>query len=128
MSPRVWSWLGVGVITLAALLGILLLDRLESYEEVRELGAAPEARRNPYLAAELFLAGQQRKVRQASGLEVLDELSPRGQTLLMLGDRTRMTPGQARTLQHWADRRGQLPLVAQRIWDEAEGKCGDPLS
>lgn len=127
MSPRIWSWLGIGVITLAALLGILLLDRLESYEEVRELGASPEARRNPYLAAELFLAGQQRKVRQASGLEVLDELPTRGQTLLMLGDRTRMTPGQARKVLNWAERGGHLLFVAEEIWDEAEGKSGDLL-
>ncbi|WP_410129723.1 hypothetical protein, partial [Klebsiella pneumoniae] len=40
------------------LLPVGLTSRLQPYTETIDLGPSPEARRNPYLAAELFLRKQ----------------------------------------------------------------------
>ena len=88
------------LLLLAGLLAIFLASRLQPYTETIDLGPSPEARRNPYLAAELFLRKQGVTVSRADGLEVLKELPPSGHTLLLLGSRSGMTPGQARRLLH----------------------------
>lgn len=64
---------------------------------------------------------------RADGLEVLKELPPSGHTLLLLGSRSGMTPGQARRLLQWSEQGGHLVLIAERLWDEDEKKSGDLL-
>jgi hypothetical protein len=127
MSRRLQLLLGGAVLVVLALLGSYLLNRLEPYEESIEHGPAPEAQANPYLAAEHFLRKQGLQVARADGLEVLQSLPSAGQTLLLLGDRKRMTPKQAERLLTWAAKGGHLLFVAERLWDEEEGKSGDLL-
>ena len=127
MSRRL-QWLGGTLLVLAlGLLGLYLLSRVVPYEETVEHGPAPEVRANPYLAAEHFLRRQGLQVRRADGLEVLPSLPSAGQTLLLLGDRQRMTPRQAERLLEWAAKGGHLLFVAERLWDEEDGESGDLL-
>ncbi|MBS7661860.1 DUF4350 domain-containing protein [Pseudomonas lalucatii] len=127
MSRRRQFLLGA-VLTLAVgLLGLYLLARLEPYQHTLEHGPAPEARANPYLAAEHFLRRQGLQVRRADGLQQLAELPSAGQTLLLLGDRQHMSPAQAERLLDWAAQGGHLLFVAERLWDEDEGASGDLL-
>ena len=100
MSRRARFLLLAVLLLLAGLLAIFLASRLQPYTETIDLGPSPEARRNPYLAAELFLRKQGVTVSRADGLEVLKELPPSGHTLLLLGSRSGLTPGQARRLHH----------------------------
>ncbi|MGB4073502.1 DUF4350 domain-containing protein [Pseudomonas sp.] len=109
------------------LLGVYILNKLEPYEETLEHGPAPEAQANPYLAAEHFLRKQGLQVQRADGLDVMKNLPSAGQTLLLLGDRNRMTPKQAERLLAWTAKGGHLLFVAERLWDEEEGKSGDLL-
>ncbi|WP_417775410.1 DUF4350 domain-containing protein [Stutzerimonas xanthomarina] len=112
------------------LLGLLLLFALSKatpYEETIEHGPAPEVRSNPYLAAERFLIDQGRAVDHADGLGGLAESKNNQQVLLLLGERSTMTPGQAERLLHWVDQGGHLVFVAERIWDEKNGSSGDLL-
>ncbi|MGH8354072.1 MAG: DUF4350 domain-containing protein [Pseudomonas sp.] len=127
MSRRAAFYLGTGLVLLLGLLGIYLLGQLQPYQETLKHGPAPEVQGNPYLAAEHFLRRQQLSVRRADGLEVLPSLPSQGQTLLLLGDRKRMTPRQAERLLDWAAKGGHLLFVAERLWDEDQGASGDPL-
>ena len=127
MNRRLQFLLGAGLLLVVGLLGIYLLGKLTPYEETLEHGPAPEARANPYLAAEYFLRKQGLQVQRADGLEVMKDLPSAGQTLLLLGDRNRMTPKQAERLLAWTAKGGHLLFVAERLWDEEEGKSGDLL-
>lgn len=127
MSRRLQFALGASLLLAFALFGIYLLSTLTPYQETIEHGPTPEARANPYLAAEQFLRKQGLKVQRAEGLAALKDLPSAGQTLLLLGDRSRMTPKQAERLLAWAAKGGHLLFVAERLWDEQDGKSGDLL-
>ena len=127
MNRRIQFFLGAGLLLVLGLLGIYLLGKLTPYQETLEHGPAPEARANPYLAAEHFLRKQGLQVQRADVLEVMKDLPSAGQTLLLLGDRNRMTPKQAERLLAWTAKGGHLLFVAERLWDEEEGKSGDLL-
>ncbi len=127
MTRRTQLLLGVALLLALGWLGSYLLGRLEPYEETLSHGPAPEAQANPYLAAEHFLRLQGLQVQRADGLEVLHGLPSAGQTLLLLADRTRMTPKQAERLLAWTAKGGHLLFVAERLWDEEDGKSGDLL-
>lgn len=127
MNRRIQFFLGAGLLLVLGLLGIYLLGKLTPYQETLKHGPDPEARANPYLAAEHFLRKQGLQVQRADGLEVIKDLPSAGQTLLLLGDRNRMTPKQAERLLAWTAKGGHLLFVAERLWDEEEGKSGDLL-
>jgi hypothetical protein len=119
--------LGAALCLALGLLGVYLLGRLEPYQETLEHGPAPEARANPYLAAEHFLRRQGLQVQRADSLQQLSSLPGAGQTLLLLGDRQRMTPRQTDRLLEWAAKGGHLLFVAERLWNEETGASGDLL-
>jgi hypothetical protein len=127
MSLRPRVLIGAGLALLLGLLAIYLAGRLQPYPETVEHGPAPEVQGNPYLAAEHFLRKRGLQVARAEGLEVLDTLPSPGQTLLLLGNRARMTPRQADRLLEWANKGGHLLFVAERVYDEEDGKSGDLL-
>ncbi|MGE4408515.1 DUF4350 domain-containing protein [Pseudomonas sp.] len=112
---------------LMASLGYWLAGKLHPYEDIVDHGPAPEARANPYLAAELFLRGLGLQVAHHEGLAGLEALPSHGQTLLLLGDRSQLSPRQSDRLLQWAAAGGHLVFVAERLWDEEAGKSGDLL-
>lgn len=97
------------------------------YDEVVDRGPSPEALANPYLAAEHFLRQQGVAVEHANSLERLTTLPGKGNSLLLLGERSNMSPRQVEQLLSWAKSGGHLLLVAEALWDEATGKSGDLL-
>ena len=127
MSRCTLFYLGAALLLVFGLLGIYLLSNLSSYTETVKHGPAPEARANPYLAAEQFLQQRGLQVQRADGLDVLKQLPSVGQTLLLLGDRNSMTPKQAERVLAWTAKGGHLLFVAERLWDEDEGSSGDLL-
>lgn len=127
MKRRISLLIGAGLLLALGLLGIYLLGTLTTYQETLDHGPSPEAQANPYLAAEQFLRQQGLQVQRADGLETLKNLPSTGQTLLLFGDRSRMTPKQAERLLDWAAKGGHLLFVAERLWNEKEGKSGDLL-
>ena len=127
MTRRLQFILGAGLLLVLGLLGIYLLGKLTPYQETVEHGPAPEAQANPYLAAEQFLRTQGLQVQRADGLSLINDLPSVGQTLLLFGDRSHMTPKQSERLLAWAAKGGHLLFVAERLWDEKQGKSGDLL-
>ena len=58
MSRRALFILGCGLLLGGGLLVIYLLQQLHPYDKLVNHGPSPEARANPYLAAELFTASR----------------------------------------------------------------------
>ncbi|EQM70728.1 DUF4350 domain-containing protein [Pseudomonas tohonis] len=127
MSRRGGFIFGALLFLLLGLFLIWLLNKIEPYQETIAHGASPEARSNIYLAAESYLRKQGLTVAHADGLEVLNDLPAAGHTLLLLADRSRMTPRQADRVLDWAAKGGHLLFVAEALYDEDDGKSGDLL-
>jgi len=120
-------WIAALLACLLGAGGLYVWHKAIPYEEVVDRGPSPEALANPYLAAEDFLRRQGLAVTQANGLERLADLPAPGHSLLLLGERGNMTPGQVEQLLAWAKAGGHLLLVAEALWDEETGKSGDLL-
>lgn len=118
---------GLLIAGLLAALAVYLYQQATPYQEVIDHGPSPEARANPYLAAEHFLRQQGLTVTHANSLDILPYLEPHQQSLLLLGDRANMTPRQADQLLNWTRAGGRLLFVAEALWDEKTGKSGDLL-
>lgn len=127
MSRRLGFSLSMILLLVTGLLGSYLLGKLEPYQEEIKHGPAPEARQNPYLAAEHFLRRQGVSVTHSESLNPTGTLPAPGHTLMLLADRSDMTPRQAERLLQWTANGGHLVLVAERLWDEDEGQSGDLL-
>ncbi len=97
------------------------------YDVVVDRGPAPQALANPYLAAEHFLRQQGLSVEHANSLAHLDTLASKGNSLLLLGERSNLSPRQVGQLLDWAKSGGHLLVVAEALWDEESGKSGDLL-
>lgn len=124
---RPFLWIGLLLMGLLGAGSYFLWSRMVPYDEVIDHGPSPEARANPYLAAEHFLRQHGLSVQHAKGLERLETLPAKGSSLLLLGERSNMSPRQAEQLLAWAKAGGHLLLVAEALWDDESGKSGDLL-
>ena len=124
---RPFLWIGLLLLGLLGVGSYFLWSNAIPYDEVIDHGPSPEARANPYLAAEHFLRQHGLSVQHANGLERLATLPATGNSLLLLGERSNMSPRQVEQLLAWAKAGGHLLLVAEALWDEESGKSGDLL-
>ena len=120
-------WVGLLLACLLGAGGYYAWSKAIPYDEVVDRGPSPEALANPYLAAEHFLRQQGLTVDQANRLERLMPLPGKGNSLLLLGERSNMSPRQVEQLLAWAKSGGHLLLVAEALWDEDTGRSGDLL-
>ena len=120
-------WVGLLLACLLGAGGFYAWSKAIPYEEVVDRGPSPEALANPYLAAEHFLRLQGLAVERANDLERLASLPAKGNSLLLLGERSNMSPRQVGQLLDWAKSGGHLLVVAEALWDEETGKSGDLL-
>ena len=97
---------------LVAALSVYLYLKATPYQSEIDHGPSPEAKANPYLAAELFLRKQGLSVDHANGLDILPSLDPHQHSLLLLGDRYNMTPRQVDQVMNWTRAGGRLLFVA----------------
>ncbi|NWD84436.1 DUF4350 domain-containing protein [Pseudomonas reactans] len=120
-------WVGLLLACVFGAGGVYVWTKAIPYDEVVDRGPSPEALANPYLAAEHFLRQQGVTVEHANSLERLTTLPGKGNSLLLLGERSNMSPRQVEQLLSWAKSGGHLLLVAEALWDEETGKSGDLL-
>ncbi|RAI72242.1 DUF4350 domain-containing protein [Pseudomonas fluorescens] len=118
---------GALIAVLVAALGVYLYLRATPYQSEIDHGPSPEAKANPYLAAELFLRQQGLSVNHANGLDILPSLDPHQHSLLLLGDRYNMSPRQVDQVMNWTRAGGRLLFVAEALWDEKLGRSNDLL-
>lgn len=127
MNRRAGLLVGAGVAALLCVLGLYLFLKAVPYQETIDHGPSPEAQANPYLAAEHFLRRQGINVEHANNLDVLPNLEPDQRSLLLLGERTHMTPREVDQLMNWAQAGGRLLFVAEALWDNSTASSGDLL-
>ena len=127
MTRRAQGWVAVLVLVLIAIISVPLLQRLEHYQEVINQGPSPEARANPYLAAETFLRQRSIPVNAIETLRGLPDSGPQTQTLMLLDSRENMTPADVERVLTWTRAGGRLLFVAEQLWDEKKGRSGDLL-
>lgn len=127
MNQRWGLMIGVLGAVLLSALGAYLYSKATPYQIEIDHGPSPQARNNPYLAAELFLRDQGLNVDHANGLDILPSLDPRQHSLLLLGDRYNMTPRQIDQVMNWTRAGGRLLFVAESLWDEKLGQSNDLL-
>lgn len=120
-------WMGLLLACLVGAGAFYTWHKAIPYQQVVDRGPSPQARANPFLAAEHFLRQQGLVVEHAKRLQQLVELPSDGNSLLLLGDRRNMTPHQVDQLLNWAKSGGHLLVVAEALWDEEAGKSGDLL-
>lgn len=118
---------GSAAVLVLGLLAAYLYAHLERRTETLDHGPSPEARADDYLAAERFLRQQELVVERRQDLRLPESQPARGHTLLLLADRSEMTPAQAERLLAWAARGGHLIFVAEQLWNEEQGRSGDLL-
>ncbi|WLH83675.1 DUF4350 domain-containing protein [Pseudomonas sp. FP2338] len=124
---RPMLWIGLLLACLLGAGGLYAWHKAIPYDEIVDRGPSPQAIANPYLAAEYFLRQQGLAVEHANSLEHLADQPAKGRSLVLLGERSNMTPRQAEQLLDWAKSGGHLLLVAEALWDEEAGKSGDLL-
>lgn len=117
----------IGAVILFIVLLALAASQIRPYQELVEKGPTQQAHDNPYLAAERFLAAQGRTVTRSEGIAGPIHQPATDRILLLLGDRTEMSPSQSARLLDWVADGGHLVFVAERLWDEHTGKSGDLL-
>ncbi|MVW88285.1 DUF4350 domain-containing protein [Pseudomonas sp. PB101] len=127
MSRRRGAFAIALIAVLVAALSVYLYLKATPYQAEIDHGPSPEARANPYLAAELFLRKQGLSVDHANSLDILPSLDPHQHSLLLLGDRYNMTPRQIDQLMNWTRAGGRLLFVAESLWDEKLGHSNDLL-
>lgn len=127
MNRRWGAITGVLIAVLLAALSVYLYLKATPYQTDIDHGPAPEARANPYLAAELFLRKQGLSVDHANGLDILPSLDPHQHSLLLLAERYNMTPRQIDQVMNWTRAGGRLLFVAEALWDEKRGHSNDLL-
>lgn len=123
LRGRWYAAIGLAILLLGGLI-IYLSGKLQPYETTIEHGPAPEVHQYPYLAAQLFLANQGRTVTRSEGFV---GVPAKGEVLLLLGERSAMTPLQAKRILRWVEDGGHLVFVAERLWDEHSARSGDLL-
>lgn len=124
---RLLMWAGILLVCLLAAAGFYAWSKATPYDEVIDRGPSPEAQANPYLAAEHFLRKQGLPVDHAFGLDRLADLPSEHHSLLLLTERSNMSPRQVEQLLDWTRSGGHLLVVAEALWDEETGKSGDLL-
>lgn len=126
MTRRIWLIIALVAGVLVAG-GLLLFSRLEHYEEVIDKGPSPQARSNPWLAAEDFLRQRAVPLTVAETASTLPDPAKGSQTLLWLDSREYMTPAEAEKVLRWTRAGGHLLFVAEQLWDVKSGRSGDVL-
>lgn len=128
MNARQRLWLGLAGLALLAALGVFLAQTLHPGWRDVDLGPAPQARSDAWLAAERFLAGRGLTVSRTDTLErFLDDTPGPGHSLLLLGSRRLLDAEQSQRLLDWASAGGQLVVIAQGNWSEAQQRSDDLL-
>lgn len=119
----------IALALVAAVAGLYwLVEQLPWRYEQIDNGFDEEARRNPFLAAELFLRQQGVAVSSARGLSRLDELPPpAGATLLIHSSEGILNEAQTERLWQWIEAGGHLIMNVEHSATAPEGEGRSPL-
>ncbi|MCZ6709003.1 MAG: DUF4350 domain-containing protein [Gammaproteobacteria bacterium] len=120
-AGRVWA---IVALLFAAGVGMYFVEWVEVADNT---GYSRDARRNPFLAAEQFLARFGIETLSGDGLALLDDLPPTTDTLLIASSRRSLSQRRVADLRSWVDHGGRLILLASDLWDYDQSSSGDSL-
>ena len=125
-ANRMVLWL-IGLLLVAALVwfGAWFIKNYERDTRDALVEVSPEAMRNRFLAAERFLQATGHEVGSVSGLDLLSNLPPTRDVLVLRGLHRGISDEQLKTLVDWIEAGGNLILVPVAFW--SEDNPGDPL-
>ncbi|MEH6578178.1 MAG: DUF4350 domain-containing protein [Amphritea sp.] len=125
-ANRIVLWL-MGLLLVAALVwfGAWFIKNYERDTRDVLVEVSPEAMRNRFLAAERFLQAIGHEVGSVSGLELISDLPPTGDALVLRGLHRGISDEQLKKLTDWIEAGGNLILVPVAFW--SEDNPGDPL-
>lgn len=139
MTRRI-VWISVALLVLFGLGTAWFLTEFEQVPVKHRVKEQAEARRNPYLALERFLAGLGRPVARVKNAQALDELPAGGVLILDRQRRQHMGPARVERLLTWVETGGYLivtpelvrvedPLLdeleVERAWPDADSQPQD---
>lgn len=127
-TPRIRYLLitGAGLICLAILVA-WWFGNYELVEQKYRDDVSLAARRNPFLAAELFLRKMGTKVESVHGRSRLRDLPAATDILLVNEFDGNLAPERYDKLLDWIDAGGQLIITADRIWNDRQKTSGNRL-
>lgn len=99
-------------------IGYGIYSSIEFYDEIIDAKWSPEARRNPYLAAQLFMQRSDVEIGEAGGLFNLDALDNIA-TLLIIDPTQVVSPLQLDRLTTWLENGGNLIVAATSLSDSS---------
>ena len=118
----VWLLTGLGAILITAGLAWFLQNFERRSQEI-DTGYSAAARRNPFLAAERILARLDVPVESVSGRDLLRDLPPADDTLVVNGLGA-LNLERRGALHEWIEHGGRLIVEAMTLWDETEPAGG----
>jgi len=122
-----YSLITGAVLICLALLVSWWLNNFELVEEEYRTGVSLEARRNPFLAAELFLREMGTDVESVNGRARLQQLPPVTDIILVNEFDGNLSPDRYEKLLDWIDAGGQLFIAAENLWNEERKSSGNRL-
>ncbi len=127
-QKRIVNIIMAGVVLLILALSVVWFLHSFQLEEKEIRGqVSKEAKRNPFLAAELFLRKAGVNVESVSGRTRLHELPPTEDTLFVNNFGPNLSSERYQSLLDWIKAGGHLVTTAHKAWDEKKGKSGDQL-
>jgi hypothetical protein len=125
---RITYILITGLILMSIMLStIWFLQNFKLVEKTERDDISIEAKRNPFLAAELFLREAGVEVESVSGRTLLHDLPPVGDILFVNNFGPNLNEQRYQALLNWIKSGGHLITTAHKTWDEDEGESGDQL-
>ena len=128
MSTR-WTLLAGGLLLLGLVTwaGHWFLANHERYSKEIRAEVSPQARRNPYLAAERFLSRLGVASESVSGRERLLQLPAQPGLLLVNNLGPSLPPEREEALLDWVRGGGHLVVIPRKEWDEEQETSGNHL-
>ena len=120
-------WLFCLILNIGGLASAFLLSKANRVYYVKERKFSVEARKNPFLALEYFLAKQQISVNlERSFTKFNDALMPED-TIIITNSRRTLSKDRLKQLQEFVQNGGHLLLNAVEIYDEEKASSGGPF-
>ena len=115
ISNATWVIIGIALtFTLGLMWFVKTFDKV-AFE--RHLGYSQEARRNPYLAAELFLKQRNTPLETRQDFNIFDDAVGQFDTVLISGSRIGMATSHRQKMRRWVEQGGHLVVLATEFYE-----------
>jgi len=122
---RIQVLITLGVLLVSACALLWFLNNYERKEYEIRTNLSPEARQNPLLAATLFLQQMGITAESHRGRDLLVNLPPAGDALVIFKQSGALSPTQLDTMYEWIKAGGHLIITPKRVLSDTQDEAGD---